>query len=131
MNSHEQPPISEPLRSTALPIAQISPEVHRISEKSIHAIVTLVWPYSSSNKCLSLLLAEPDFRLRRNNGQVKVVFRGRAAEAVAKSQVGIGDHVYLALAGSKFVPSEAVAQTPGKCVSWDVQLDDRVLLEVR
>ncbi|GAQ08929.1 hypothetical protein ALT_6250 [Aspergillus lentulus] len=130
MNSHEQPPISEPLRSTALPIAQISPEVHRISEKSIHAIVTLVWPYSSSNKCLSLLLAEPDFRLRRNNGQVKVVFRGRAAEAVAKSQVGIGDHVYLALAGSKFVPSEAVAQTPGKCVSWDVQLDDRVLLEI-
>ncbi|PKX96626.1 uncharacterized protein P174DRAFT_383996 [Aspergillus novofumigatus IBT 16806] len=130
MNSHEQPPMSEPLRSTAIPIAQISPEADRILERSIHAIVTLVWPYSSSNKSLSLLLAEPDFRLRRNNGQVKVVFRGRAAEAVAKSQVGIGDHVYLGLAGSKFVPSKAVAQTPGKCVPWDVQLDERVLLEI-
>ncbi|EAW24300.1 uncharacterized protein NFIA_038740 [Aspergillus fischeri NRRL 181] len=122
--------MSEPLRSTAISIAQISPDADRILERSIHAIVTLVWPYSSSNKSLSLLLAEPDFRLRRNNGQVKVVFRGRAAEAVAKSQVGIGDHVYLGLAGSKFVPSVAVAQTPGKCVPWDVQLDDRVLLEI-
>ncbi|KAH2988850.1 hypothetical protein KXW58_005481 [Aspergillus fumigatus] len=130
MNSHEQPSMSEPLCSTAIPIAQISPDADRILERSIHAIVTLVWPYSSSNKSLSLLLAEPDFRLRRNNGQVKVVFRGRAAEAVAKSQVGIGDHVYLGLAGSKFVPSVAVAQTPGKCVPWDVQLDDRVLLEI-
>ncbi|GFG16689.1 dynein heavy chain-like protein PF11_0240 [Aspergillus udagawae] len=130
MNSHEQQPISEPLRSTAIPIAQISPDADLILERSIHAIVTLVWPYSSSNKSLSLLLAEPDFRLRRNNGQVKVVFRGRAAESVAKSQVGIGDHVYLGLAGSKFVLSEAVAQTPGKCVPWDVQLDDRVLLEI-
>ncbi|KAF7116330.1 hypothetical protein CNMCM5793_004496 [Aspergillus hiratsukae] len=130
MNCHEQPPISEPLRSTAIPIAQISPGADRILERSIHAIVTLVWPYSSSNKSLSLLLAEPDFRLRRNNGQVKVVFHGRAAEAVAKSQVGIGDQVYLGLAGSKFVTSEAVAQTPGKCVPWDVHLDDRVSLEI-
>ncbi|KAF7166778.1 hypothetical protein CNMCM5623_000285 [Aspergillus felis] len=130
MNSPEQPPVSEPLRPTAIPIAQISPDADRILERSIHAIVTLIWPYSSSNKSLSLLLAEPDFRLRRNNGQVKVVFRGCAAEAVAKSQVGIGDHVYLGLAGSKFVPSEAAARTPGKCVPWDVQLDDRVLLEI-
>ncbi|RHZ69576.1 hypothetical protein CDV55_104162 [Aspergillus turcosus] len=130
MNSHEQPPISEPLRSTAISIAQISPGADRILERSIHAIVTLVWPYSSSNKSLSLLLAEPDFRLRRNNGQVKVVFHGCAAEAVAKSQVGIGDHVYLGLTGSKFVASEAAVQTPGKCVPWEVHLDDRVLLEI-
>ncbi|RHZ54694.1 uncharacterized protein CDV56_107577 [Aspergillus thermomutatus] len=130
MNSHEQSPISEPLRSTAISIAQISPEADRIFERSIHAIVTLVWPYSSSKKSFSLLLAEPDFRLRRNNGQVKVVFFGCAAEAVAKSQVGIGDHVYLGLAGSKFVASEAAAQTPGKCVPWDVHIDDRVLLEI-
>ncbi|GIK00681.1 hypothetical protein Aspvir_004708 [Aspergillus viridinutans] len=130
MNSPEQPPVSESLRSTAIPIARISPDADRILERSIHAVVTLVWPYSSSNKSFSLLLAEPDFRLRRNNGQVKVVFRGCAAEAVAKSQVGIGDHVYLGLAGSKFVPSEAVAQTPGKCVPLDVQLDDGVLLEI-
>lgn len=130
-DSNEQPPTSGPLgHSTMIPIAQINPELDNIAESSIRATVTLVWPYSSSTKAFSCLLAEPDFRLRRSNGQVKVVFHGAVAENVAKSQVGIGDGVALSLAGSRLEKNETATQTPGRFVAWDVHLDDRVHLEV-
>ncbi|THC92278.1 hypothetical protein EYZ11_008260 [Aspergillus tanneri] len=112
MDDDEQPQITEPLRSARIPIAQLSPTAKHLSEASIHAIVTLLWPYSSSSKSLGLLLSEPDVRLRPSNGQVKVLFHGRVAEDVAKSRIGIGDEVYLKLLGSRFVTSEAATQTP-------------------
>lgn len=89
-------------------------------------MVTLVWPYSSATKSLSLLLAEPDFRLRRSCGQVKAIFHGCVAEKVAKTHAGIGDEVALSLAGSRLVENGAT----GNCVAWDVHFDDRVSLEV-
>ena len=115
-----------PPPSTYIPIAQISPALDRLEGHSIRAVVTLVWPYSSATKSLSLLLAEPDFRLRRANGQVKVIFYGFVAERIAKTHVGIGDEVTLSLAGSRLVNNE----TTGNCMAWDVHFDDRVLLEV-
>lgn len=130
MDADEQLPISKPLRSSRIPIAQLSPTADNLQGSAIHATVTLLWPYSSSTKSLSLLLAEPDFRLRHSNGQVKVIFHGPVAEDVAKSQIGIGDEVCLDLAGSRLVSNETAVQTPGKCVAWDVHFDDRVFLEV-
>lgn len=59
-----------------------------------------------------------------------MIFHGAVAENVAKSQVGIGDEVYLSLAGSRLVNNEAATQTPGRFVGWDVHLDDHVFLEV-
>ena len=112
--------------SASIPIAQISPALDRLEQHSIRAVVTLVWPYSSATKTLSLLLSEVDFRLRRAKGQVKVIFYGAVAEKVAKSKVGIGDEVALSLNGSRLVNNE----TTGNCVAWDVHFDDRVLLEV-
>ncbi|RJE20990.1 hypothetical protein PHISCL_06680, partial [Aspergillus sclerotialis] len=112
--------------SASIPIAQISPVLDRLEQHSIRAVVTLVWPYSSATKTLSLLLSEVDFRLRRAKGQVKVIFYGTVAEKVAKSKVGIGDEVALSLSGSRLVNNE----TTGNCVAWDVHFDDRVLLEV-
>lgn len=132
MSADEQSPAaSEPLQLAPTPIAELSPTVEHLSDSCIHAVVTLLWPYSSSTKSLSLLLADPDVRLRRLNGQVKVVFHGVIAENVAKSHVGIGDVVRLGLAGSRFVSKETEAQTPGKWIAWDVHFDDRVFLEVR
>ncbi|KAL5355341.1 hypothetical protein BJX96DRAFT_141139 [Aspergillus floccosus] len=113
-----------------IPIAQLSPAVENLSRSSIHATVSLLWPYSSSTKSLGLLLAEPDFRLRRSNGQVKVIFHGHIAESVAASSLGIGDDVFLGLEGARFLDNQATTQTPGKCVTWDLHFDDRVLLEV-
>lgn len=130
-DSNEQLPTPEPPgHSTMIPIAQINPELDHLTESSIRATVTLVWPYSSSTKAFSCLLAEPDFRLRRSNGQVKVIFHETVAENVAKTQVGIGDEVLLSLAGSRLEKNETAAQTPGRFVAWDVHLDDRVHLEV-
>ncbi|KAE8355770.1 hypothetical protein BDV28DRAFT_24256 [Aspergillus coremiiformis] len=130
MDANKHSSISEPLHTSCIPIAQLSPTLELSSDHSIHASVILIWPYSSSTKSLSLLLAEPDFRLRYSNGQVKVVFHGHIAESVARSQVGIGDSVYLSLAGVRFLNSVAAIGTPGKSVTWDVHFDDRVFLEI-
>ncbi|KAJ5099643.1 hypothetical protein N7532_006644 [Penicillium argentinense] len=120
-------PLSQP---TKVPIAQLSPTLEQLEGKCIYATVTLVWPYSSSTKSLALLLAEPDIRLRRSNGQVKAVFHGRVAEKVAGSLVGIGDHVRLALKGSNLVENNTAAQTPSRSVAWDIHFKRNVSLEV-
>lgn len=131
MDATDQPPASElPAHLSKIPIAQLSPTLDQLEHKCIYAAVTLVWPYSSSTKSLSLLLAEPDFRLRRSNGQVKVTFHGRVAERVAESAVGIGDEVRLALKHARLVSNDAAQQTPGRFVAWDVYFDYGVSLEV-
>lgn len=125
-HSSGYPPPGPSASTSILPIAQIAPTFERPEEHSIRAVVTLIWPYSSSSKSLSLLLAEPDFRLRRPNGQVKVIFHGSVAEKVAETHVGIGDEVVLSLVGSKLVENIAT----GNCVAWDMHFDDRLFLEV-
>ncbi|KAJ5689290.1 hypothetical protein N7462_003682 [Penicillium macrosclerotiorum] len=115
---------------TKVPIAQLSPALDKLDEKCIYGTVTLVWPYSSSTKSLSLLLAEPDFRLRRSNGQVKAVFHGRVAEKVAESHIGIGDSVRVSLKGLELIGNDTSTQTPGRSISWDIHISNGVWLEV-
>ncbi|CAI7652105.1 unnamed protein product [Penicillium glandicola] len=115
---------------TKVPIAQLSPDLEKLAEKSFLAAVALVWPYSSSTKSVSLLLVEPDFRLRGAKGQIKVTFHGRVAEKVAESHVGIGNTVCLALKDTKFVTNEGPQQTPGRSVAWDAHVENGVSLEV-
>ncbi|KAL4939257.1 hypothetical protein BDV06DRAFT_38703 [Aspergillus oleicola] len=132
MDTPDRAPVAEPLSSTAtaIPIAQLSPELDRLRQSSINAVVTLLWPYSSSTKSLSLLLAEPDFRLRRPNGQVKVFFHGHVAQDVARTHIGIGDNVRLSLAGSRLEKNDAATQAPGRGISWDVHFDASAFIEV-
>lgn len=125
----ESPPNARP-PWTKVPIAQLSPNLDQLEDKCINATVTLVWPYSSATKSLALLLAEPDFRLRRPNGQVKAVFHGHVAEKVAGSLVGIGDNIRLALSGLELVDNNSAAQTPGRSIAWDVHFKNHVSLEV-
>lgn len=113
-----------------IPIAQINPAFDRLTESSIRAAVTLVWPYSSSTKSFSVLLAEPDVRLRRANGQVKVTFHALVAERIAETHVGIGDEVVLGLSGCRLEGNGTQIQTPSRYVAWDVHFDDRVHIEV-
>ncbi|CAG8125792.1 unnamed protein product [Penicillium salamii] len=132
MTAIEQSPAPHaPSSLVRVPIAELCPDLDQPANKSILAAVTLVWPYSSSHKSLSLLLAEPDFRLRRSQGQVKVTFHGRVAETVAESHVGIGDTICLGLNGSEFVRNEATQHTPGKSIAWDAHFKTGVCLEVR
>ncbi|KAJ8133427.1 hypothetical protein O1611_g204 [Lasiodiplodia mahajangana] len=77
---------SSPLNSfeaaTTIPIAELSPDVVDPASKAVGGVVTITWPYNKVRGTFALNLAEPDFRLRRNKGQVRVDFTGRAAKAV-------------------------------------------------
>lgn len=126
-----QPPAPNALAHlTRVPIAQLSPDIEELAEKTFLAAVALVWPYSSSTKSVSLLLAEPDFRLRGAKGQIKATFHGRVAEKVAESHVGIGDTVCLALKDIKLVSNDGVQQTPGRSVAWDAHWENGAFLKV-
>ncbi|KKZ61645.1 hypothetical protein EMCG_03830 [[Emmonsia] crescens] len=116
--------------TTPTPLAQLSPSLDDLKERHIRAVVILLWPYSSYTKKFSLLFSEPDFRLRDRRGQVRVNFQGASAEAVAKSQVGIGDTVVLSLDGARWQNHDSEIGTPGKGIDWDLTFSSRLLLEV-
>lgn len=112
-----------------VPIADLQPALET-DHTSITGIVTLIWPYSSSNRTFSLLLVEPDFRLRRQRGQVRIHFTGSSATAVAKSRVGIWAQINLSLVGVRWAKDEATPRTPGRGVEWELQFGERLALEV-
>ncbi|KAG9769215.1 hypothetical protein KCU88_g6935, partial [Aureobasidium melanogenum] len=115
--------------SNSIPIAHLSPSSVQTSSY-IAANVALVWPYSSATGNLALLLAEPDVRLRKHKGQVKVVFRDGCAREIAKTKVGIGDTVKLALAGCEWKETGDAVSTPGKKIDWDLEFRGQVIFQV-
>lgn len=114
-----------------LPIAVLTPELANLESKEFRAIVTLIWPFSSSTRQCALLLAETDFRLRRNKGQVRVRFTGPSARAIAETGVGIGDEVIIGLRGAQFVQEEADVRTPGKSIDWELSYSQTLIAQVR
>jgi hypothetical protein len=112
-----------------LPIAKLNPELSALESRQITAVVTLIWPYSSSQRHFALLLAEPDFRLRRKKGQVRVRFSGSGARAIATTGVGIGDEVVLSLQGARFI-QEGVFSTPGKSLDWEISYSQTVVAQI-
>jgi hypothetical protein len=104
--------------STTIPIQDLDISVSPPDNRTIHAVVTLLWPYSSSTRQCALLLSERDFRLRARGGQIRVKFSGLAARAVADGRPGIGDEVVLELGSSEWVKDEGGApiRVPGKSV---------------
>lgn len=117
-------------RSSPVPISELCPSLEDSKRRYVSAVVTLLWPFSSSTKSFGLLLSDPDFRLRRLNGQVKATFQDTAAEAVANSKVGIGDTILLSLDGVEWINHEEEPATPGKSISWDLKFNHQVVLEV-
>ena len=112
-----------------IPISHLQPSVDT-ENTSIVGVVTLVWPYSSSRKSSSILLVEPDFRLRQERGQVRVDFRGSSAGAVARCGIGIGDEVTLSLVGANWARDDNTLKTPGRGIDWELQFGERVILTV-
>ncbi|KAL2424246.1 hypothetical protein ABEF95_007243 [Exophiala dermatitidis] len=115
--------------SNSIPIAHLSPSSTQ-TFSYIAGNVALVWPYSSATGNLALLLAEPDVRLRKHKGQVKVVFRDGCAREIAKTKVGIGDTVKLALAGCEWKETGDAVSTPGKKIDWDLEFRGQVIFQV-
>lgn len=112
-----------------VPISELQPSVD--TEKNfIRGIVTLIWPYSSSKGSLSLLIAEPDFRLRRQKGQIRVTFTGSSAKLVARSGVSSGDGLVLGLTGVQWAKDQTTLSTPGKGSEWELRFGERAVLQV-
>jgi hypothetical protein len=114
-----------------IPIAQLTPVLSAPSTRSIKAVVTLTWPYSSATKSVAFLLSEPDFRLRRTRGQVRVQFSGSSAKSIAKSGIASGDEVLLGLDGVEWVHDENAVTTPGRGVEFELRFTERLLLQVK
>lgn len=118
------------LESTAhIPIAQLTPLLTAPASRSLKAVVTLTWPYSSATGSVAFLLAEPDFRLRRTRGQVRVQFSGSSAKTVSKSGIASGDEVILCLDGVEFVQDEQTVSTPGRGVEFELRFTERLFLQ--
>ena len=112
------------------PIAQLNPDLKH-DDSSVAGVVTLIWPYAASKNTFSLLLVEPDFRLRLNRGQVRVHFQGSSAKAVARSGISSGDQLSLSLRGAQWVKDSTAATTPGRGIDWQLQYGERLVLQVR
>ena len=124
----DEPAAPAPKLKSFVSIAELQPSCS--STKGIRSGVALLWPYSTSKKSLTLLLAEPDFRLRRKNGQVRVEFHGSSAKAVARSGLCTGDEVVLSLEGAGWSRDEAEVRTAGKGVDWKLTFGERVRVQV-
>ena len=116
--------------TSSIAIAQLDPTT-AAPGRTVQGIVTLIWPYSVSSQTFSILLAEPDFRLRHQRGQVRVQFRGSSAKALAKCDIQSGDHLNLSLLDAQWERDETASGTPGRGIEWELRFDERVVLQVR
>lgn len=113
----------------SIPLAQLQPGLDP-KTTSVTGIVTLIWPYASSVQSTSLLLVEPDFRLRRDRGQVRLLFNGSSAKAVSRLGVSIGDRLNISLEGSQWAKNNHAVTTPGKGIEGELRYGERMVLQV-
>lgn len=120
------------LATKPIPIASLDPPTQEgFIETSVKAVVTLIWPYSSSTQSAAILVAEPDFRLRRIKGQIRVQLKGVVARAVGESGIAIGDIIYLGLEDSRWVADAVGVQTSGRSVDGELLFERNLALQVR
>lgn len=113
-----------------LPIAQLTPLLNAPASRCIKAVVSLTWPYSSATGAIAFLLSEPDFRLRRVRGQVRVQFAGSSAKSVAKAGIASGDEITLCLDGVEWLENQDSVATPGRGVEFELKFTERLHLQV-
>ena len=112
-----------------VPISELNPSLPTDTHY-ITGIVSIVWPYSSHRQSLSILLVNPDFRQRRNKGQVRISFKAASAKAVIKSGLKSSDELKLGLAGAGWREETDPENTPGKSVEWELEYGGRVFLQI-
>lgn len=74
---------------------------------------------------------EPDFRLRRQHGQVHLHLAGSSAAAAARTRLGSGDHVEISLNGASWTRSLHLTSTPGRSIDWELHYGEFARLSVR
>ncbi|KAK4148090.1 uncharacterized protein C8A04DRAFT_23883 [Dichotomopilus funicola] len=115
----------------ATPIAQLSPDLADQASRVVRGEVTITWPYNSVTKRFAFLIAEPDVRLRRARGQIRVELQGPSATAAAESGLGAGDELVFSLAGVEWAKDASPGRIPGARVEWQLQFSCRIDLQVK
>ncbi|CCU79113.1 hypothetical protein BGHDH14_bgh05247 [Blumeria hordei DH14] len=110
------------------PIAQLTPQLAYLGQQWINAVIALVWPYCSATDNFSILLSEPDFRLRREGGQVRVNFSGSSAHIIAKSGLSSGDKVILCLDGVEWILDPSEVKVPGNSIVFELKFCEKLHL---
>ncbi|POR37037.1 Uncharacterized protein TPAR_02767 [Tolypocladium paradoxum] len=126
-----QPALEALRRTEATPIAQLHPDIDNAKARVVDGVITITWPYSVVTKSTAFILAEHDFRLRRQKGQVRIEFHGAAGRALADSGIGGGDEIRISLEGAKWESHQARTRLPGSTQDWQLKFTNRLLLNVR
>jgi hypothetical protein len=128
------PPSSDwPTTLTSLPLASLSPTSSSTAASSsssstyITAVVTLIWPFSSSSRTLSIVASEQNPILRLSKGQLRVNFHGPAATGVDARGLQSGDHVCISLDGAHW---EELASASSRDVPWAVSFEKKLTMKV-
>jgi len=116
---------------TPTPIAQLNPDLPDQTSRVVRGDVTITWPYNSVTQRFAFLLAEPDVRLRRSKGQIRVELQGPSAKAAAECGIGAGDELLFSLAGAEWSTDPAPGRIPGARVEWQLQFSKKLASQVR
>ncbi|KAI0381767.1 hypothetical protein F5Y04DRAFT_254301, partial [Hypomontagnella monticulosa] len=113
-------------------IADLGPELLEPASCAIRSVVTITWPYNSVKGTFAFILAEPDYRLRRNKGQVRINLSGSSAKAAGESGLSSGDEVLLSLDSVEWEPEQVKKRQslPGAGIDWQANFGEKVLLQV-
>ncbi|PNY26554.1 Uncharacterized protein TCAP_03516 [Tolypocladium capitatum] len=115
----------------ATPMARLHPDMDNAKGRVVDGVITITWPYSTVTKSIAFILAEHDFRLRRDKGQLRIEFHGAAGRALADSGIGGGDEIRVSLEGAKWESHQAHTRLPGSTQDWQLKFTNRLLLHVR
>ncbi|KAK6347095.1 hypothetical protein TWF696_007174 [Orbilia brochopaga] len=107
------------------PVSLSDLDPSRTPAGEITAVVSLVWPYSSSALRLTAIVAHQDHRRRERRGELKVLFTGYAAESLRR--LAIGDVVKLSLEGADW---ELLPDAQEKDVPWQLRWEKRLRVKV-
>lgn len=113
-----------------IPIAQLNPELPGQSERVVCGEVTITWPYNSVTKTTAFLVAEPDVRLRRTKGQVRIELHGPSAKEFSSCGIGAGDEVTFSLDGAEWARDGSPGRVPGARLDWQLLFNQRFTLQV-
>lgn len=111
------------------PIAQLNPELPT-QTITVRGVVTIVWPYSSTTSSLSFTIAEPEYRLRRPKGQIRVNFAGHIAKEVSSSGIGSGDELVIYLDGVEWEAEAANRRLSSAGHEWQLKFSQKLRLQV-
>ncbi|KAH6686423.1 hypothetical protein F5X68DRAFT_262206 [Plectosphaerella plurivora] len=125
----ETDPSSQLQAATTTPVAKLSPDIQDPTSRVVRGVVTIVWPYSAFKNTTAFILAEADFRLRRDQGQVRVELSGPCAKAFSDAAIVGGDEVVLSLDGVTWADKDTKTPIAGTPLPWQLRFKQRLLLQ--